>query len=788
MAACIHSAQTNRLSCDPNRSQVDDHLFNFAKFCRPNYPDHVSCEPIAPNKPKTIHSRTTVDDDDLWLRMKDEARSDVDQEPILSSYYFTSILSHDSLGTALGNHLSLKLSDSSLPSGTLYDLFLGMLAEDQEIMNAVKDDLRAVKERDPACIRLHISYGHGRKILALLIQNKVSEMFAVDIHPGAKIGRGILLDHATGVVVGETAVIGNNVSILHNVTLGGTGKACGDRHPKIGDGVLIGAGTCVLGNVRIGDGAKIGAGSVVLKEVSPRTTAVGNPARLIGGKENPIRLDKIPSFTMDHTSHICKGKRSKTNNLASNPPPGPRKLPLIGNLHQLAGSLPHHALRDLANKHGPLMSLQFGEVPTVIISSPEIAKEVMKTHDLIFATRPQILATKIMTYGFTNIAFAPYGEYWRQIRKICTLELLSAKCVQSFRSIREEESSNFIRWIALKAGSPINLTQKIYSSAYSITSRAAFGNKTKDQESYILIMEETAKAASGFNIADFYPSAEWLHLISRIKSKIEKLQKEADRILGNIINEHIAGKATETGKDRANEDLVDALLKYHDHGTNEFSLTIDNIKAIIQDIFSAGSETSATTVDWAMSEMMKNPRIMRKAQAEVRQVFNGKGKVDETGIQELNYLKLVIKETLRLHPALPLLLPRECGERCEINGYEIPVKTKVIINAWAIGRDPNYWSDPECFRLERFFDSSIDFKGNNFEFIPFGAGRRICPGMAFGLANVEMPLAQFLYHFDWKLPGGMNQEELHMTEAFAVIVRRKEDLNLIAVPYKPIPN
>ncbi|GMP65113.1 hypothetical protein CsSME_00026065 [Camellia sinensis var. sinensis] len=196
-----------------------------------------------------------------------------------------------------------------------------------------------------------------------------------------------------------------------------------------------------------------------------------------------------------------------------------------------------------------------------------------------------------MTYGFTNIAFAPYGEYWRQIRKICTLELLSAKHVQSFRSIREEESSNFIRWNPSRAGSPINLTPKIYSSAYTVTSRAAFGNKTKDQESYILIMEETVKAAAGFNIADFYPSAEWLHLISGIKSKIEKLQKVADRILRNINNKHIAGKATETGKDRADEDLVDALLKYHDHGTNEFSLTIDNIKAVIQDIFSTGSET-----------------------------------------------------------------------------------------------------------------------------------------------------------------------------------------------------
>lgn len=252
--------------------------------------------------------------------MKDEAWSDVDQEPILSNYYFSSILCHDSIEAALANHLSMKMSYSSLPSGTLFDLFVGVLIDDQEIVRAVKDDLRAVKERDPACISYvhcflnfkgflacqahriaHKLWSQGRKTLALLIQNRVSEVFALDIHPGAKIGRGILLDHATGVVIGETAVIGDNVSILHNVTLGGTGKASGDRHPKIGDGVLIGAGTCVLGNVKIGDGAKIGAGSVVLKEVPARTTAVGNPARLLGRK-----LNKTPSLTMDHTSDISE--------------------------------------------------------------------------------------------------------------------------------------------------------------------------------------------------------------------------------------------------------------------------------------------------------------------------------------------------------------------------------------------------------------------------------------------------------------------------------------------------
>ncbi|XP_073061628.1 serine acetyltransferase 1, chloroplastic-like [Primulina eburnea] len=334
MATCLRSSRTETPQTNP---KIDDRDFNnYVKYCRPNFPDLVSCVPI-PGKTSNILRTSThtvleeanVDPDakigDLWLRMKDEAKSDVEQEPILSNWYFCSILYHESMESALANHLSMKLSDSSLPSGTLYDLFLGVLLGDQEIVRAAHDDLKAVKQRDPACISYvhcflnfkgflacqahriaHHLWSEGRKILALLIQNRVSEVFAVDIHPGAKIGRGILLDHATGVVIGETAVIGDNVSILHNVTLGGTGKASGDRHPKIGDGVLIGAGTCVLGNVKIEDGAKIGAGSVVLKQVPARTTAVGNPARLIGGKENPIKLDKIPSLTMDHTSHISE--------------------------------------------------------------------------------------------------------------------------------------------------------------------------------------------------------------------------------------------------------------------------------------------------------------------------------------------------------------------------------------------------------------------------------------------------------------------------------------------------
>ena len=179
-----------------------------------------------------------------------------------------------------------------------------------------------------------------------------------------------------------------------------------------------------------------------------------------------------------------------------------------------------------------------------------------------------------------------------------------------------------------------------------------------------------------------------------------------------------------------------------------------------------------------MSELMKNPRSMKKAQAEVREVFNRIGKVDEMAIDEMKFLKIVIKETLRLHPPIALLLPRECRERCEIDGFEIPVKTKVIVNAWAIGRDPKYWSEPESFIPERFLDSHVDYKGNDFEYIPFGAGRRICPGISFGVANVELPLAMLLYHFDWKHP---DHGHVDMTEEFGVSVRRKNDLWMIPI-------
>jgi|UPI000221D47F serine O-acetyltransferase len=256
----------------------------------------------------------------VWSQIKAEARRDADAEPALASFLYATVLSHASLDRSLAFHLANKLCSSTLLSTLLYDLFVASLAEHPSVRAAAVADLIAARSRDPACAGFahcllnykgflavqahrvaHVLWAQGRRALALALQSRVAEVFAVDIHPAATVGRGILLDHATGVVVGETAVVGDNVSILHHVTLGGTGKAVGDRHPKIGDGVLIGAGATVLGNVRIGAGAKVGAGSVVLIDVPPRSTAVGNPARLIGGKKGE---EVMPGESMDHTSFI----------------------------------------------------------------------------------------------------------------------------------------------------------------------------------------------------------------------------------------------------------------------------------------------------------------------------------------------------------------------------------------------------------------------------------------------------------------------------------------------------
>ncbi|MED6183217.1 hypothetical protein PIB30_036006 [Stylosanthes scabra] len=477
----------------------------------------------------------------------------------------------------------------------------------------------------------------------------------------------------------------------------------------------------------------------------------------------------------------------EANNLTNQKlPPGPTKLPIIGNLLQLAaaGSLPHRSLRELAKKYGPIMHLKLGENPAVVISSPELAMEILKTHDVCFLKRPHLLVAESLTFGSSDIVFAPCGDLWRQLRKICTTELLSVKRVRSFSRIREEESAKFIESIIRESSSgssAVNLKSMIFSLISASVYRSAFGKMGEDMneiEEFVSLTRKAIEMASGFYLADLFPSVKPLYYVTGMKSKMRNIRNKLEKILENIIREH-QHKQEDANEE---EDLVDVLLRFHQNSNtnHQFHVATGTIKAVIMDIFAAGIDTSASTLEWAMSELIRNPKVMAKSQAEIREAFRGKQRINESDVDRLSYLKLVIKETLRLHAPTPLLIPRECSERCMIGGYEIGVGTRVMVNVWAIGRDPQYWHDAERFMPERFGGNCpIDFRGNSFEYLPFGGGRRICPGISYGLASIMFPLALLLYHFNWELPHPMKPEDLDMTEHPGLAIERKNDLCLI---------
>ena len=253
--------------------------------------------------------------DPVWEAIHREATAAADHEPVLASFLHATILNHESLESALSFHLANKLDSPTASSLLLREVIASAFASCPDIGQFIRNDLLAVQERDSACDKLSVPFlyfkgfhalqthrvanclwNQGREFLALFLQNRMSAEFAVDIHPAASLGSGIMLDHATGLVIGETAVVGDNVSILQSVTLGGTGKQHGDRHPKVGDGVLISAGAKILGNIKVGEGAKVGAGSVVLQEVPPHTTVAGVPARVVGTPGS-----QQPALEMDHS-------------------------------------------------------------------------------------------------------------------------------------------------------------------------------------------------------------------------------------------------------------------------------------------------------------------------------------------------------------------------------------------------------------------------------------------------------------------------------------------------------
>ncbi|XP_051230544.1 desmethyl-deoxy-podophyllotoxin synthase-like [Lolium perenne] len=471
------------------------------------------------------------------------------------------------------------------------------------------------------------------------------------------------------------------------------------------------------------------------------------------------------------------GKHSK------NLPPGPWQLPVIGSLHHMVGALPHRAMRGLARRHGPLMLLRLGEIDFVVASSASAAMEVLKTHDAMLASRPRTSTTKAMTRHGLGIVLAPKGEHWRQVRKLCVNELLSARKVQSFRGIREAEAGKLVASLAVASAAsrhrqPVNVSSHLATYVSNAAVRAMVGDEITDRDAFFECLDKGVTAAAGFSLTDLFPSSRLAHAFCGTTRRLEAALQGMRHVMNGVIEEHRARRSVDACN--GDENILDVLLRIQQTEQGA-PLNMGTVRAMITDLFGGGSETTATTLKWAMAEMMRNPKVLCKAQAEVRATLLGQSRVQEDDLSKLHYMKLVIKETLRLHVPGPLLLPRECPEPCRLLGYDIPKAAMVVVNVWAIARDTQNWGpDAEEFRPERFEEpadsAGVGFRGQHFQFLPFGAGRRICPGVNFSLAVMELALANLLFHFDWELPKGTVPDELDMTEAFGITARRKNDL------------
>lgn len=490
-------------------------------------------------------------------------------------------------------------------------------------------------------------------------------------------------------------------------------------------------------------------------------------------------------------------------------PPSPRPLPIIGNLHELVGRHhPHRRLQLLARRHGPLFFLRLGSAaPTLVVSSAAMAEAVLRTQDHVFCSRPQQRTARGTLYDSRDVGFSPYGDRWRQLRRIAVVHLLSAKRVDSFRGLRADELSSFLQRLRSAASSQeekhggIDVTELIVSLTYGVISRAAFGDKLGGVEPGAVreIMAELTDLLGTIAVSDVFPRFGWVvDWATGLDARVKRTAAKLDDILERAFEEHERSRGGNAGggeAEAAAPDLLDDLLSIVRDGDQGVKLDMVDAKGLILDMFIAGTDTTYKTVEWTMAELVKNPREMEKVQAEVRQVVGAGEKqqgssvvvVQEEDLEKMSLLKAAMKEALRLHPPVPLLIPRETIQDTRLHGYHIPARTRVMVNAWAIGRDGEAWGeDAEEFRPERFLvhgpAAMVDYSGKDTRFIPFGAGRRGCPGVAFGTRLAELTLANMMCHFDWALPAGRDLESFEVVESTGLSPGLKHPLTLAVTP------
>ncbi|KAK9009001.1 hypothetical protein V6N11_080477 [Hibiscus sabdariffa] len=451
-----------------------------------------------------------------------------------------------------------------------------------------------------------------------------------------------------------------------------------------------------------------------------------------------------------------------------NMPPSPLSLPIIGHLHLLTNPPLHRPFHELSKKLGPVFSLRLGSRLAVVVSSLSAVEECFTKNDIVLANRPNLLLSKHLAYNHTTVISAPYGDYWRNLRRICTIEIFSSNRLNKFSDIRKDEVQRLLLKLSGDSGedfSKVELKSMFVDLTLNNLMRMMAGKRycgedvaeSSEAKEFRELVAEVVENSGAGNPADYLPILNWA---GNYETKLEGLFTRLDGFLQGLIDER---RSTNEGNM-----MIDHLLSLQESEPDNY--TDQAIKGLILVLLLAGADTSAVTLEWAMSNLLNHPEVLKKAKAEIDAQVSEKRLMDESDIGKLPYLQNIMKETLRLYPAAPLLVPHRTSDDCSIGGYHVPGNTIVLINAWAIQRDPELWDDPTSFKPERFGNGG---KEDGHKFLAFGMGRRACPGATMAHRMVNLALGSLIQCFEWKKVDG---KEIDMTEGKGVTMPKFEPL------------
>ncbi|KAL6840764.1 hypothetical protein ACP4OV_029290 [Aristida adscensionis] len=481
-------------------------------------------------------------------------------------------------------------------------------------------------------------------------------------------------------------------------------------------------------------------------------------------------------------------------------PPSPASLPVIGHLHHLLRPPVHRALHELAGRVGPLMHLRLGSTPCVVASSAGTASELIRGHEASISDRPVTAVVRRLSYGAAGFGFAPYSAHWRFMKRLCMAELLGPRAVEQLRPIRRAGLASLLRAVLRRSSSPspavVYLSRELIrmsnTSMIRMVAGTAPGSEAEEDEAQELV-KAVSELIGAVNVGDYIAACRGWDL-QGLGRRAADVHRRFDALLEEMLRHKEAARRSRPAAAAAaapeeevetKQDLLDILLDKAEDKAAEVNLTRDNIKAFIK----AGPTRRRRWMEWMLAELLNHPAALRKVREEIDRVVGGGRIAGEADLPSLPDLQAAYRETLRLHPAAPMAHRQSSAEmQLAGGGFTVPAGAAVLINVWAIGRDPAFWEEPLAFRPERFMPGGaaegLDPRGQSFNFMPFGSGRRACPGMGLALWSVPAVLAALVQCFDWapSTSSGDGDGKIDMEESDGLVCARNKPLLLRPTP------